>query len=940
MFGTDLERFFEEQKGGIRVGQAAPVAGKVALGTDGYVCLQVGVEDFSIPIDNPLGYELRVESSFGRTFGTIDGVTASAAEKDSLVVSIPPGQTAGNEGVLHIKVMTAKEGRILYEGDTGIAYLNFLDFISYLHIELSHSLVLNQDFDPAIPNYSIKNAPTEFSIRAVAVADENATGPLSPLITIDGISDRGVLVRTITPPAGGKTVLMRVELPHGASVENYSFEVTRAGYSGASIVAVKAPDKTVYKVQSAPGTGFVQAGLEIHYFKGDGSPSTLLDPSVYTIEDDYDFTAPGPTTVTVTYPAPAEGFDDLHAPVPVYVVGLSALTVTGPGGYTQTVPHNTPGLHPLTAVPYGADTLSITATSAVAGIAGASLTIAGDAAVSGTAKTIPLAAGLNTITVTVKLDKGSGNDSDKSETWTLNITRASLESGGTFYVAGTDGTLEEGNDTSGTGAQAAPFATIKHALDLIYQSDLGKVLGTEYTIIVSGKITADTGGGTGMVEIGGGYPKIILKGYDTGTNVIDAGKNAGKSRRVLSISGGGNVTLEDNLTLTGGESFHGGGVYITGGGTFTMTGGVIEENETTSAFGGGVYVSGSGSAFTMTGGFIKKNTANFHGGGVYVTDGGTFTMDGGFIQNNTVSLFNGGGVYVEAGTFTMKGDAVIKNNTAYSGGGVFVSFDGTFTMKENAVIELNASTTATTDGGGGVHVAGGGTFTMSGTAAIQDKTAGAGGGVSVNGGAFIMKEDAVIEHNTSSSTIYSGGGVHVGGGTFTMSGDAVITDNTSYNTGGGVSVGGGTFTIKENVLIKDNTASNSGGGVTVTGGTFTMSGGDIEGNRTTGTYNTIGGGVYVYSGTFTMTGGDIEGNETAGGDGGGVYVYSISGVTFTKTGGTIAGSGAASPNTATNGQAVSLYNGKKRDTTAGPTDNLYAKYDGGWDYGSTGANWD
>jgi hypothetical protein len=41
--------------------------------------------------------------------------------RDSLVVHIPSGTIAGNEGRLHIKVKTKKEGRILYEGDLGVA---------------------------------------------------------------------------------------------------------------------------------------------------------------------------------------------------------------------------------------------------------------------------------------------------------------------------------------------------------------------------------------------------------------------------------------------------------------------------------------------------------------------------------------------------------------------------------------------------------------------------------------------------------------------------------------------------------------------------------------------------------------------------------------------------------------------------------------------------
>jgi hypothetical protein len=901
MFGTDLKAFFEEQKGGIRVGQVEAVSGKVALGTDGYVCLGAGVEDFSIPIDNPLGYELRVESSFTQTYGGIDGVTASAAGKDSLVVSLPPGQTPGNEGVLHIKVMTAKEGRILYEGDIGIAYLDFTDFTAHLGVELFPSLALAPPFDPELPNYSISNAPDLFSIRVVAVADPDDIGPFSPLITIDGVSGQGVLVRNITPADGGSTVLMRVELPHGAAGKNYSFV---AHYSTAALVVQQAPGKTVYQAgDPLTAAGLIADGLEMNYVTGEGvSPVDLTQCDIDCESDEPGlqaaFTTPGTKVVTVSYTDPGTGFT-VKGAFTVYVVGLSALDITGPGGYTAAVAHDAPGAYTLATV-FAVDRLNITATSAVEG---ASLNVTrtypsveGGVAVSGTAKTIPLAVGSNTITIEVKLDRGSGGVA--SETWTINITRASIGVS-EYYVAETGG-----SDTAGGGTQALPFATIKYALDLIQASGLGGVLDAKVTIFVSGTLTADTGTNNGMVDISGsGYPEIILKGIGAGTNVIDA---AGKYKRVLYIGGGAKVTLGDNLTLTGGAAT---GTY---------------------GYGGGVLVSGD-SAFTMSGGVIEGNTAS-SGGGVSVTGfGSTFTMGGNAVIKDNSATSGGGGVYVVYGTFAMNENAVIKDNSAISAGSGVSVFDGTFAMNENAVIEGNSNY-----GGAGVYVTGitGSTFTMGGTAVIQNNTitmSGSGsGGVSVTGS----------------------------GSTFTMGGSAVIKGhNASW--GGGVSVSDGTFTMKENAVIEGNDASYGfGGGVSVEGaaGVFTMGGNAvIKGN-----YAGFGGGVCVVYGTFTMKeNAVIEGNDASfGGFGGGVYVDSGSGSntpTFSKTGGTIYGAGAGplSNIDSSGGNAVHLSGGKYRNSTVG-TDaegNLYAKYSigsGSWNYvdpasgglGNTEENWD
>ncbi|MDR1211611.1 MAG: hypothetical protein LBK40_05200, partial [Spirochaetaceae bacterium] len=219
MFGTDLKAFFEEQKGGIALGQAAPVAGRVAVGTDGFVCLGTGETGFSLPVDNPQGYTFKIESSFTQTLGGGMDVTVSQDGAGSLAVHIPQGQAAGNEGALHLKIMTAKEGRILYEGDIHIAYLDLGDFTQYLKIEPSAPHTLNEAFDPDTPRYSIANAQPSFFIKVTAVApeDEAAPGPYTPLITIDGAPGRGVLNKAIVPAQAFSTVAIRVERGHGVA---------------------------------------------------------------------------------------------------------------------------------------------------------------------------------------------------------------------------------------------------------------------------------------------------------------------------------------------------------------------------------------------------------------------------------------------------------------------------------------------------------------------------------------------------------------------------------------------------------------------------------------------------------------------------------------------------------------------------------------------------
>ena len=161
--------------------------------------------------------------------------------------------------------------------------------------------------------------------------------------------------------------------------------------------------------------------------------------------------------------------------------------------------------------------------------------------------------------------------------------------------------------------------------------------------------------------------------------------------------------------------------------------------------------------------------------------------------------------------------------------------------------------------------------------------------------------------------------VRVNGGTLIMnSGSGIIGDNTDMR-----------FSAESGVYVDD-------------GGTFTMNDGTISGNSA----RVSGGGVHVANGaTFTMKGGLIEFN-TCFVAGGGVYVagLNINGLVpgnFTKTGGTIRNNvvrsstlDILSPN---HGDAVYVYTGYtplRRETTAGPSDNLsYVNgvASGGWE---------
>ena len=137
------------------------------------------------------------------------------------------------------------------------------------------------------------------------------------------------------------------------------------------------------------------------------------------------------------------------------------------------------------------------------------------------------------------------------------------------------------------------------------------------------------------------------------------------NKQHISVGSGASLTLYDCSTggvLTGGSGSKGGGVYVGGGGTFTMTGGSIAGN--TAESGGGVYVD-EGGTFTMEDGSINNNQVTSGGGGGVMVNKGSFTLSGGSITGNATSdaTYGYGGGVCLYGTFNLSGDAIIQNNT-------------------------------------------------------------------------------------------------------------------------------------------------------------------------------------------------------------------------------------------------------------------------------------
>ncbi len=396
---------------------------------------------------------------------------------------------------------------------------------------------------------------------------------------------------------------------------------------------------------------------------------------------------------------------------------------------------------------------------------------------------------------------------------------------------------ENGSDEDGTGSANNPLRTVEAALDEVVRVNNQSSV---FTIHIKGNVSGDSSDVRGSTVIESDSTlNLRLQGWGEGTITADANK------RVMYVGGSGaNVTLGENLTLTGGEAEDGGGVYVASG------------------------------KLTLDGAVISNNTASHIGGGVYIASSSTLIMNEGTIGGVTAvknRADEGGGVYVH-GTFTMNG-GTISGNLATSGAGVVSS--GIFTMSGGTIGGTGAEYKNSASSGGGVYIANGNTFTMSGTASIKGNTAtGNGGGVYIEDGSFTMKGGYI----TNNGEAEEGSGVYLSNAsTFTME-NGIIEENRDSIAGGGVAVNGNSTFIMRNGSIQNNDSRDVGGGVYVNNSTFSMTGGTITKNNVKLSGSSRGGGVYLENANFTMSGGTIYKNTSVF-NGGGIYI--VDGSTFT-----------------------------------------------------------
>ena len=277
------------------------------------------------------------------------------------------------------------------------------------------------------------------------------------------------------------------------------------------------------------------------------------------------------------------------------------------------------------------------------------------------------------------------------------------------------------------------------------------------------------------------------------------------------------------------------------GGTINMYGGVTLKNARTNNYiGAGVSVIGCKAVFNMYGGLIDNcaiiGGSNCYGGGVGISNGGTFHMSGGTISNCYVqsadgkSYACGGGVcLLNKGTLDITGGtisgcrAVASDSSAYPwGGGIYAANGSGGTINiSNCTVSGCTTGSSRYSRGGGICIPSGSKDALIKNCKIDGQWSTKGYNAYYGGGIFNGSGSTKIVGGkvTGCLAVY-GGGVCSYWAPITIGGDAdgegvEISSNYAYYYGGGICGYVATGLTVKNCKVSGNTAQNGGGGISV-----------------------------------------------------------------------------------------------------------------------------
>ncbi|MBX7102691.1 MAG: right-handed parallel beta-helix repeat-containing protein [Gemmataceae bacterium] len=215
--------------------------------------------------------------------------------------------------------------------------------------------------------------------------------------------------------------------------------------------------------------------------------------------------------------------------------------------------------------------------------------------------------------------------------------------------------------------------------------------------------------GNGTITLTSQLPTVTVGFSMTGNGATNTVINANKTGRLITVDSTAPVTIS-GMTLTNGSlTTSGGGIRMgLAGSSLTVTDCIISNNfggTGAGGSGGGIYMAGN-SSLTMTNTTVSGNTGR-RGGGVYFFDSGSLVVNNSSITGNTQtgSTNGGGGIYfygyINAGGFSIRNSTISGNFASSVGAGIqFRGLVGTVEIQNSTITNNSAGGTG---GGGGMN---------------------------------------------------------------------------------------------------------------------------------------------------------------------------------------------------------------------------------------------
>lgn len=198
----------------------------------------------------------------------------------------------------------------------------------------------------------------------------------------------------------------------------------------------------------------------------------------------------------------------------------------------------------------------------------------------------------------------------------------------------------------------------------------------------------------------------------------------------------------DSVTVSGGTSLNGGGLYNDAGSTLVLVDSTVQGNHAWGGNSGGIYNKGTAS-LTRSG--VVQNDSVFAGAGIS-NWGGILTLADSTVSGNlaTGQTVGGGIVNFTPGTVTITGSTISGNSVWMAGGGIYNEASLTIS---NSTISGNHVTGPSPTGGGGLDSRFPGSATVTRVTVVFNTSAGGSGSGLLNEGDSISLEATIIAGN-------------------------------------------------------------------------------------------------------------------------------------------------------------------------------------------------